>query len=65
MYAASSTQNRELWCEHADEKGMLAIGDALDFSTYLARNKRISWFDPGVKEELPGPAGRRNPSLSQ
>jgi beta-galactosidase len=50
-----SSQNRELWCERADEKGFLTIGDALDFGDYLAKTvgkaRRLAWFDPGVREK--------------
>ena len=48
----SSSQNREIWCEQADEKGFLTIGDTVDFGSYISKDKQIIWFNPGVKESL-------------
>ena len=48
----SSSQNREMWCERADEKGFLTIADTVDFGSYLTKDKQITWFNPGVKESL-------------
>ena len=46
----SSSQNREVWSERADEKGFLSIADGVDFSSYLLKDKTITWWDPGMRE---------------
>ena len=50
-----ASQHREMWCERADEKGMLTIAVALIFGDYLVKTvdkqRHLAWFDPGVREK--------------
>ena len=45
-----SSQHWEVFCERADEKGLMVIANAMDFGNYLTQDKKITWWDPGVKE---------------
>ena len=64
-----SSQNREVWCEQADEKGFLTIADAVDFEGYFTNNNQLTWWNPGVREsyqarlEVDTRRSRNNPSV--
>jgi beta-galactosidase len=46
-----SSQNREVWCQRADELGFLTIADGADFGSFLTQNNQVRWWDPGVREK--------------
>ena len=45
------SQQREVWCEIADKKGFLTIADAIDWDSYLTQDKKLTWWDPGVRDK--------------